>query len=348
MTIEPIYWLYAGFGAFVILFMGVDLALTGRGRVIKPKQALTWTAVCVSLALAFIPALYWMYDSHWLGLGLATEHTPEMKGAQAAAMFFQGWLLEYSLSVDNLFVFAVIFQHFKVPKQHQHRVLAWGIIATLILRGVFILLGSILIERFHFLLYVAGAFLIYTAFKMLAGKEDDFDADGSKTVRAVRRLIPVTSDYHGDRFFVKLAETGARAATPMFLVLAVLNIVDIVFAVDSIPAIFGITQERFIIFTSNVFAVLGLRALYFVLAHMMDQFKYLNVSLAIILGFVGVKMLTESFIHIPKSSMTAISLGFIIMSLVLGIWFSIRYSRRQAAALASGSAAPEIDQSPDE
>ncbi|MCC6677235.1 MAG: TerC/Alx family metal homeostasis membrane protein [Phycisphaerales bacterium] len=343
MPLDPVFWLYTAFGAFVIVFMAIDLAITGRNREISARQALAWTGVCVALALLFIPALYWMYERHWLGLGMATERHASIGGAEAAATFLQGWILEYSLSVDNLFVFAVIFQHFAVPRQNQHRVLAWGIIATLILRGAFILVGGVLLRHFHFLLYIAGAFLIYTAFKMLAGKEEEFEAEESRIVRAARRFVSFTPDYDGDRFFTQSG--GAMSATPLFLVLLVLNVVDIVFAVDSIPAIFGITQESFIVFTSNVFAVLGLRALYFVLASLMDKFRYLKVSLAVILGFVGVKMLTEKLVEgrISQGTVTVLSLGFIVVSLFLGVWFSIQASRPPRAGPGL-----EIDQRPDE
>lgn len=324
-AIDPQVWLFLAFGVFVIVVMLIDLALTRNVHQITPARALAWTGVCVTLALAFVPALYAMYDAHWLKLGLDADGKEIRSGFTAAAEYLQGWLLEYALSVDNLFVFALIFKFFKVPRENQHRVLTWGIIATLILRGLMILAGTVLISNFEWVLWLAGAFLVYTGFKMLvAGDDDGFNPETSRIVRWTRRILPFTNTYHAQRFFA--IENGRRVATPLFLVLVVLNIVDIVFAVDSIPAIFGVTKDVFIVFTSNVFAVLGLRALYFVLARMMDQFKYLKVSLAVVLAFIGVKMLTEHWVspYVPRTTMTIISLGFIVVSIGLGIVFSLR------------------------
>lgn len=330
---DPQIWLFVAFGVFVLVVMLVDLALTRNVNQISPKRALAWTGVCVALALAFVPALYKMYDAHWLKLGLNAAGEPVRDGFTAAAEYLQGWLLEYALSVDNLFVFALIFRFFKVPKENQHRVLTWGIIATLLLRGIMILAGTVLIQRFEWVLWIAGAFLVYTGFKMLvAGDDDEFDPETSRIVRVTKSVLPLTNEYHGQKFFT--IENAKRVATPLFLVLVVLNIVDIVFAVDSIPAIFGVTKDVFIVFTSNVFAVLGLRALYFVLARMMDQFKYLKVSLALVLAFIGIKMLTEHWVspYVPRTTMTIVSLGFIVVSLGLGILFSLRAAKNAPAA----------------
>ncbi len=332
-------WLWSGFILFIILFMCVDLLVFGRrGRVIQIRTALAWTGLCVVLALAFVPAIYIIYENHYFGMGLEPKQ-PELKGLEASARFLQGWVMEYALSVDNLFVFALIFQHFKVPREHQHRVLTWGIIATLLMRGAMIGAAVGLVEKFQWLLYIAGAFLLYTAFKMFFAKEDaEFEPDKSIAVRAIRRIIPVTSTYHGERFFAR--QDGALAATPLFLVLVVLNVVDLVFAVDSVPAIVGITRDSFLMFSSNMFAILGLRALYFVLAEAMDQFKYLKVSLAFILAFVGAKMLIEGLYHLhllekvlptsthwltswaphePLELHPLVSLGIILTSLLAGI-----------------------------
>lgn len=368
---SPMVWLYAGFGAFVILVMAIDLVVTRKADVVTTQRALVWTGVCIALALIFVPILYLMFDRHWLDLGMGVDKqgAPVVvrDGARAAAEYLQGWLLEYALSVDNLFVFALIFGKFGVPKEYQHRVLTWGIIATLILRGGMIFAGALLIHRFEWILYLAGAFLVYTGFKMLVTKEDDeFDIDKSRVVAIVRKILPVTGEYHKEHFFVTKSRArkeevarsmvaglsapgeatdqagGVRSpsgekkrllvATPLFLVLIVLNLVDIVFAVDSIPAIFGVTNETFIVFTSNVFAVLGLRALYFVLAHMMDQFRYLKVSLALVLCFIGAKMLAEHWIEmlVPRATLTFISLGFIAAAIGLGIFFSMRVGPKPA------------------
>lgn len=291
------FWLWSSFILFVILFVAADMIIFHRrGKVITMRTALLWTALCVALALAFVPILYVIYENHYCGMGLATGRMKELNGLTASAFFIQGFVMEKALSVDNLFVFALIFRHFAVPREHQHRVLTWGIIATLLMRGGMIGLAVELIEQFHWLLYLAGGFLVYTAIKMYFTKEEhEFNPDKSPAIRLVRRLMPVTSRYHGEHFFAR--ENGKLAATPLFLVLIILNVVDIIFAVDSVPAVVGITQDSFIIFTSNMFAILGLRALYFVLAEAMDQFEYLKISLIIILAFVGCKMLIEGLYH---------------------------------------------------
>lgn len=294
--------LWAGFVAFVIVMMLLDLFVVGKkGEVVPVRKALAWTGVCIALALAFVPVLYWMYDSHVLGMGAAHADMPAMGGREAASIFLQGWLLEYALSVDNLFIFAVIFLHFRVEAQHQHRVLAWGIIAALILRGVMIGAGTVLLTRFDWLLPLAGAFLIYTAWGMVSGGDDEFDAEHHWSAKLVRKVWPLEPRFHGDRFFVKVpsrdnASKLVRAMTPLFLVLVVVNIVDVVFALDSIPAVFGISTniDPFLVFTSNVFAILGLRSLYFAIAALMGKFDRLKYALAFILAFIGVKMIAEN------------------------------------------------------
>jgi len=330
---------WVGFVFFVLLMMALDLRVLGRSKEgVSFKLALAWTGVCVLLALAFVPTIYFIYQNGYWGLGLSApprvgpDHKlGQVNGMAAAAFFLQGWLLEYSLSIDNIFVFAVIFRHFKVPPRHQHRVLAWGIIAALILRGIMIGLGAWLISQFHWMLYIAAVFLIYTAWGMVRG-HTDFDPSKSWVLKVARRFFAVTTDFHGDRFFIKQAtEAKPRphlTATPMFLVLIVLNIVDILFALDSVPAVLGVTTDPFIVFTSNVFALLGLRSLYFVLAGMMHKFKYLNVSLAVILAFVGVKMLIAHPIHAIGFGGVHISppmsLVVIVVALALGVVFSLR------------------------
>lgn len=334
--------LWAAFIGFVLLFMTVDLFVFGRrGKPISARTALSWTGVCIMLALAFVPAIWWIYETKMFGMGVSHGDTKALGGIEAASRFLQGWLLEYAMSVDNLFVFAVIFAHFKVPREHQHRVLTWGIIATLIMRGGMIGFAITVIHLFDWVLYVAGVFLVYTAYKMLFSADSEFDPHTSKSVKLVRRFVPVTEQYHGDRFFVRdPAHAGRLAATPLFLVLIVLNVVDLVFAVDSVPAIISVTTDSFLVFSSNMFAILGLRALYFVLASAMDQFKYLKVSLAVILAFVGIKMLVEGVHYVgrlervlpdwadpavtwlPKTPLELspfVSLGVIVACLVLGI-----------------------------
>jgi tellurite resistance protein TerC len=322
-------WLYTGFIVFVFMMMALELRVARhREREISTGQALAWTGLCILLALGFIPTLYLLYDKHWMGIGLTDGGEAGLSGFSAASFFLQGWLLEYSLSVDNLFVFALIFRHFKVPSAYQQRVLVWGIIGALLLRGAMIGLGTVLIQRFHWLLYIAGAFLVYTAFAMLIRKDRDFDPESSLAVRAARTLVPVSASFHGDRFAVRDPQTGRRSFTPLILVLVVVSVVDIIFAVDSIPAIFTVTTDPFIVFTSNVFAILGLRSLYFVLAHMLHAFRFLNISLAIVLGFVGGKMLLEmADVRTP----TEVSLTVIVLALGLGIFFSTRHPGEDSA-----------------
>lgn len=301
-------WLYVGFIAFVLVFMGVDLFVFGRrGKEIRTSTALAWTGLCVLLALAFTPAVYFIYQSHLFGMGVPPKgiDAPEHPGLEAATRFLQGWMLEYAMSIDNLFVFALIFKHFKVPREHQHRVLTWGIIATLVMRGAMIAFAVALIHYLHWVLYLAGAFLVYTGYQMAFGHDDEFDPDSSRVVALVRRVIPVTGDYHGDRFLVRVpAAVGGPAtrwsATPLLLVLMVLNVVDLVFAVDSVPAIVSVTTDSFLVFTASMFAILGLRALYFVLAQAIDSFRFLGLSLAGILVFIGVKMLLEGVHHVRR------------------------------------------------
>ncbi len=346
--------LWAAFIGFILLFMLVDLFVFGRrGRPITARTALSWTGVCISLALAFVPAVYWIYETKMFGMGVGSEGVRPLGGLDAATRFLQGWILEYAMSVDNLFVFALIFTHFKVPREHQHRVLTWGIIATLIMRGGMIGFAITIIHMFEWVLYLAGFFLVWTAYKMLFSEDSEFNPDQSKAVRLVRKFIPVTSTYHGDRFFVRdQSNAGRLSATPLFLVLMVLNVVDLVFAVDSVPAIISVTTDSFLVFSSNMFAILGLRALYFVLASAMDQFKYLEVSLAVILAFVGLKMLVEGAHHLrhlesrlpawggnlvhwipekPLEMSPLVSLGVIVLCLVAGIGASMIANRRAAA-----------------
>ena len=320
-------WLWIGFVGFVLVMMVLDLYVVGRkDRAVPVKVALAWTGVCVLLALAFTPVLHVIYDRHLWGIGLATASADALGGGMAVTLFIQGWLLEYSLSVDNLFVFALIFSHFRVPSARQHRVLAWGIIAALILRGVMIGAGAVLFQRFHWLLYVAGAFLMYAAIGMVRGEEAHFDAERHWAARLTRKVFPLEPRFHGDRFFVRLGrEQGGRVAmTPLFVVLVVINVVDIVFALDSIPAIFGVTTDPFLVFTSNVFAILGLRSLFFALAGLMQQFQYIKFSLVFILAFIGVKMLLSGYYPIADE----VALAVILAALLVGVAASLLVSRR--------------------
>jgi tellurite resistance protein TerC len=267
-------------------------------------------------------------------------------GQTAAMQFLAGWLTEYSLSVDNLFVIALIFSYFKIPAKFQHRVLFWGIIGALVARGVMIFAGTALVSRFEWLLYLLGAFLVYTGVKMaLSNEDEERDFDKMLVVKLTRKIFPLTTELEGEHFFVRHA--GKIAATPLLLVLVIIETTDVIFAVDSIPAIIGITRDEFIIFTSNVFAILGLRSLFFALAALMDKFHYLKYSLSFVLAFVGVKMLLEGVQHVrtllgkvttipswlewlPDHAIhvpTAVSLGVIVASLTLGVVASLLYAK---------------------
>lgn len=315
-------WLWLGFIAFVIGLMALDLGLLNRkAHVIRTREALKWTCMFIALALAFNVAVYFMYEHHWLGIGLNTG--AHQSGKDAAMAFFTGWVVEYSLSLDNIFVIALIFNYFSVPGIYQHRVLFWGILGALLMRGAMIGAGTALIQQFHWIIYVFGVLLILTAVKMLLSKEEKIDPNRNPFVKLARRIYPVTLDFEGQKFFTKV--DGKRAITPLFLVLLVVESTDVLFAVDSIPAIFAITTDPFIVFTSNVFAILGLRSMYFALAGMMDKFRYLKVSLMLVLIFVGLKMLASGYYHIPSS----ISLAVIVGVLATGIATSLIASKRE-------------------
>ncbi|MGH7130610.1 MAG: TerC family protein [Phycisphaerales bacterium] len=316
--------MYAGFVVFVLAMLALDLFVVNRGaHEISIKRSLFFTGFTVFLALAFTGAIYWMYDHHWLGLGVAVPQLKgdpvDVPGSQAAVEFITGYLIEYSLSMDNIFVIAVIFAHFCIPAKHQHRVLFWGIIGALLMRGLMIAVGATALLYAKWLIYVFGAFLLYTGFKMLKSKEDDApDLENNWTVKLARRFYPVTNGLREQHFLV--TENGVRMMTPLFLTLLVVEATDVVFAVDSIPAIFGITRDPFIVFTSNIFAILGLRSLYFALSGAMAAFKYVKVSLSLVLMFVGAKMLLEA-VHFEIDKL--LSLGIIAGMLVAGVAASL-------------------------
>src|SRR5918993_2391365 len=270
-------WAWAGFAVFILSMLALDLGVLNRkAHVIKYREAVTWSAVWVSLAMVFAAVVFWQ------------------QGRLTGAEFLTGYIIELSLSVDNLFVFLLIFGYFKVPAKYQHRVLFWGVLGALVMRMTMIALGAALIERFHWIIYVFGVFLIYTGIKMMRQDETEVQPEDNPVVRFVTRHIPVTRTYDGEKFFTEV--NGRRMGTLMLLVLITVEVTDLVFAVDSIPAIFGITTNTFIVYTSNVFAILGLRSLYFLLAGVVEKFHYLKIGLSIVLAFVGVKMLTEGFV----------------------------------------------------
>ena len=284
----PGFIFYAGFLLLVIAMLLVDLKFFhAEAEVPSTKQSSAWVAVWVGLAIAFGIGVYFLRGSH------------------EAGEYFAGYLIEYSLSVDNIFVFLVIFNYFKVPASYQHRVLFFGILGAIVFRGLFIALGTTLINRFEWIIYVLGAFLIFTAYRLLRGATDIHPED-NPVLKLFRRRFRTAAAYDGQKLFT--VQNGKRLATPLFVVLLMIETTDIVFAVDSIPAIFAITRDPFIVLTSNVFAILGLRALYFLLAGVMDRLRLLKYGLAVILGFVGVKMLLSGIWHPP----IALSLGVIV------------------------------------
>lgn len=316
---EPL-WLWVGFTAFVLVMLGIDLGLFNRkAHVVTYKQAVGWSAVWVTLALLFAGVVYWRRLAE-LGAD----------GAQDSVLkYLTGYIIELSLSVDNLFVFLLIFSYFKVPSKYQHRVLYWGVLGALVMRAVMIVVGAALISKFHWILYLFGAFLIYTGVKMFLQKEtDEVDPERNLAVRLVSRVLPITRGYDGQHFFTRKA--GRLHGTLMLLVLVTVEITDLVFAVDSIPAIFAITTDPFIVYTSNVFAILGLRTFYFLLAGVVEKFHYLKLGLAIVLTFVGVKMLGEGFVsrYVDESHIILFSLSFVVVVLAASVAASLLFPKR--------------------
>lgn len=302
-------WVWIAFNLFVMGMLAIDLGVFHRNtHSVSVKEASGWTIVWVSLALAFAVGVYFL------------------RGAEKSLEFLAGYLIEYSLSVDNIFVFVLLFTYFKVSASYQHRVLFWGILGALIMRGTLIGVGAALIERFHWIIYIFGAFLVFTGIRMGLHKDDENEIhpDGNLLVRIFRRFMPITRGDHGPKFFVR--EGGRLTATPLFVVLLIVESTDLVFAVDSIPAIFAVTTDPFIVYTSNVFAILGLRSLYFLLSGVIDKFYYLKLGLAVVLTFVGVKMLVTYFhIEIP----ILVSLAVIASVLILSVIASLIRSRHQ-------------------
>ena len=294
-------WLWIGFSAFILLMLSLDLGLLNRkAHTIKYREAATWSAVWVTLAMIFAGLVFW-YQGKTRGLE-----------------FLTGYLIELSLSVDNLFVFLLIFSYFKVPARYQHRVLFWGVLGALIMRLTMIFIGAALINRFHWVIYIFGAFLVYTGIKMFRQEEIDVRPEDNPLVRFVTKHIRINRHYVEQKFFV--TENGKRSGTLLLLVLIIVEVTDLVFAVDSIPAIFAITTNTFIVYTSNVFAILGLRSMYFLLAGVVEKFQYLKMGLAIVLTFIGLKMLAVAVgLHIP----IWISLTFVAVVLLSSVAASL-------------------------
>ncbi|MBL8746013.1 MAG: TerC family protein [Phycisphaerae bacterium] len=305
---------WSGFILLIFGMLAFDLFVVNRGdREIGVREALGWTAGVVAIALLFAPVVYFIYER---GIMHPPGMEVELTGRQATIQYLTGWLVEYALSVDNIFVFSVVFAYFQVPRKYQHRVLFWGVLGAIVMRGVMIAVGAALILKFHWMIYVFGALLILTAFKLLFMNEA-VDPEKNPAVRLAVRLLPFVREYHGSRFFIK---QGTRyVATPLFLVLVVVETTDVIFAVDSIPAIFAITRDPFLVFSSNMLAILGLRSLYFALAAVIDTFRYLKLSLVFILFFIGIKMLLSQVRPVP----TEIALGVVAGLLAAGVIASI-------------------------
>ena len=294
-------WPWIGFNLFILAMLALDLGVFHRkSHVVSLRESLAWTAVWVVLALVFNAGV-WRYA-----------------GSARALEFFTGYLIEKSLSVDNVFVFALLFSYFAVPPKYQHKVLFWGILGALIMRAAMIAVGAALIEKFAWIIYVFGAFLILTGIKMIVKREEEIHPERNPVVRVFKKLMPVTAEYRDDRFFVR--ENGLRMATPLFVVLLLVEFTDLIFAVDSIPAIFAVTKDPFIVYTSNVFAILGLRSLYFALAGVMNKFHYLKIGLGVVLAFVGVKMILA---HTAWKIDTLVSLGVIVAILATSVAWSL-------------------------
>lgn len=315
------YLFWIGFIFIVIILLALDLGVFHKkDEIIKAKEALLWTFFWICLSLLFNVFIYYAYENHWLDIGI--HATSVDNGTDAALKYFTGYIIEKSLSLDNIFVIALIFAYFKVPAKYQHRVLFWGILGALLLRGIMIIGGATLIQKFSWMIYLFGGLLIVTAIKMLITNNESIDPEKNILIRAARKFYPVTNDFESHKFFTKI--NSKRAITPLFLVLLVIESTDVLFAIDSIPAIFAVTTDSYIVFTSNIFAILGLRSLYFALAAMMDKFKYLKISLVFVLAYVGVKMILSHIYPIP----TLISLSVISGILFVGTVSSIIVNKR--------------------
>ncbi len=347
---------WIGFIAFILLMLALDLGVFHRGaQVVTVRQALMWSGVWMSMSVCFATLVYFAYDGQWMGLGTVPDPVDGLinNGEMAIEKYLTGYIVELSLSVDNLFVIAMIFNFFAVPAMYQHRVLFWGILGALVMRGMMIVLGARLIAEFHWILYVFAVFLLFTAVKMLFLNTAESDPNKNLVLRITRRFFPVTTRYHGQHFFVRAGSPAAHESeipgapelpdpmlekavpgtlllTPLMLALIMVETTDLIFAVDSVPAIFGITGDPFLVFTSNVFAILGLRSLFFALAGMMDKFRYLNVSLALVLMVVGVKMLTAQWLKQHLGGHFNLYLLLVIVTiLAAGVIASLWADRRQ-------------------
>ncbi|HLP40753.1 MAG TPA: TerC family protein [Fibrobacteria bacterium] len=303
-------WIWIAFNLFILAMLALDLGVFHKkSKALPLREAMGWVITWVTLAAVFNVGLYFLWDNLF--------PVSEYRRGEAALLFLTGYLIELSLSVDNLFVIALIFSSFGVPVAYQHRVLFWGILGALVMRGTMIAGGAALIKEFHWIIYLFGGFLIFTGFKMFFHKEKEFHPEDSFLIRQLKRFLPVTDRYEGEHFFIRRA--GVLMATPLFMVLVLIEFTDLIFAVDSIPAIFGITTDPFLVYASNVFAILGLRSLYFVLAGFMGVFLYLKPALSAILIFVGTKMLLADVFKIPPMVSLAVVVSILALAAVLSI-----------------------------
>ena len=314
-------WVWIVFIACILVFLTLDLGVFNKkNHIIKSKEASIWTAIWVTIALSFSGVIYWLFSTGMVDN--PTGLTPN----DAVIKYITGYLIELSLSIDNIFVIAVIFTSFKIPPTYQHRVLFWGILGAIIFRAFMILFGVALITRFEWIIYFFGVFLLYTAFKMLKGGAEDFDPENSFVFGQLKKIYPITGTIQGDEFFVK--RMGIKAATPLFVALIVIEITDILFALDSIPAILSITSDPFLVFSSNILAIMGLRSMYFLVSRMLQKFHFINYSLVVILAFVGLKMLLSKQIHPPEW----VSLTVICVALIAGVIASMVIPEKNKAS----------------
>jgi tellurite resistance protein TerC len=316
-------WMWVGFNLFGLALLALDLGVFHRkAHAVSVREATIWSVIWITLSMLFNLGIYFFWND--------LSPTSPLSNGDAALAFFTGYLIEKSLSVDNIFVFVLIFTYFSVPAKYQHRVLFWGILGALVMRAALILIGAALIKEFHWVIWIFGAFLIFTGIRMAFHKNEELHPEDNPLVKVVKRFMPVTQGYRGASFFVR--EAGKLMATPLLLVLLIVESTDLVFAVDSIPAIFAVTEDPFIVYTSNVFAILGLRSLYFLLAGVMDKFHYLKLGLSAVLAFVGIKMLlpdlSEFVTGVSYKIPTLLSLGVVAGILAVAVVASLLRARR--------------------
>jgi tellurite resistance protein TerC len=329
-------WLWVGFNVFVLAMLALDLGVFHRkSHVVGLKEAAVWSSIWIGMAVVF-NALLFFFWKQWVP-------NSEYSSPEAAVLFLTGYIIEKSLSVDNIFVFVLIFTYFAVPREYQHRVLFWGILGALVLRGAMIAAGAALIEQFGWIVWIFGAFLIFTGIRMAFHKNENIDPEKNPLIKLFRRFVPVTNEYHGNKFFIRKA--GVLMATPLFLALVMVEFTDLVFAVDSIPAIFAVTRDPFIVYTANVMAILGLRSLYFLLNGLVHKFYYLKLGLSAILVFAGVKLfwpdLTAVVAGTAAKMPPVISLGVIATILTISVAASlVRASRQESSASLESDARP--------